>query len=77
MPSGLIRIIAPFAGVVTGRTACLHRLVNAGDSLFRITALKPVLAAVHVPEPVAGRIGLGTMAEVVGPDGRMAQARVI
>lgn len=73
----LTRIVAPFGGVVTSRTARLHRLVNAGDSLFRITALKPVLAAVHVPEHSAGEIGLGTMAEVVGPDGRLAPARVI
>lgn len=73
----LTRIVAPFAGVVTSRTARLHRLVNEGDSLFRLTALKPVLAAVHVPESSAAKIGLGTMAEVVGPDGRIAQARVI
>jgi RND family efflux transporter MFP subunit len=73
----LTRIVAPFAGVVTSRTARLHRLVNEGDSLFRLTTLKPVLAAVHVPESSAGKIGLGTMAEVVGPDGRIAQARVI
>jgi membrane fusion protein (multidrug efflux system) len=73
----LTRIVAPFAGVVTGRTARLHRLVNSGDSLFRLTALRPVLAAVHVPETSAAKIGIGTMAEVVGMGGAKAQARVV
>lgn len=73
----LTRILAPFAGVVTVRTARLHRLVNAGDSLFRITALQPVLAAIHVPESSAGTIDVGTRAEVVGPGGIRTTARVI
>jgi membrane fusion protein, multidrug efflux system len=73
----LTRILAPFPGVVTGRTARLHRLVSSGDSLFRLTALKPVLAAIHVPEATAASIGVGTTAEVVGPDGTTSQARVI
>ena len=34
--------------------ARIHRLVNPGDSLFRVTALAPVLAAVRVPEASAG-----------------------
>ena len=46
----LTRVVAPFPGVVTGRTARIGRLVNPGDSLFRLTALAPVLAAVRVPE---------------------------
>jgi membrane fusion protein (multidrug efflux system) len=73
----LTRIVAPFAGVVTGRMARLHRLVNSGDSLFRLTALRPVLAGVRVPESSAGMIGIGAKAEVVGPDGTRALARVI
>ncbi len=48
----LTKIVAPFSGVVTGRTARVQRLVNPGDSLFRVTALEPVLAAVHVPESI-------------------------
>ena len=51
----LTRITAPFAGVVTARKTRLHRLVSAGDTLFRVTALSPVLAAVHVPEAAASR----------------------
>ncbi len=33
----LTRIVAPFTGVVTERKARLHRLVSAGDTLFRLT----------------------------------------
>jgi membrane fusion protein, multidrug efflux system len=73
----LTRIVAPFAGVVTGRMARVHRLVNRGDSLFRVTALGPVLATVHVVESTAGEIGIGTEAEVVGPGDTRARARVI
>ncbi|HEY3011267.1 MAG TPA: efflux RND transporter periplasmic adaptor subunit [Gemmatimonadales bacterium] len=73
----LTRIVAPFTGVVTGRMTRLHRLVSAGDSLFRVTAPRPVLAVVHVPESAAGEIGIGTAAEVIGPNGAKAAARVI
>jgi membrane fusion protein, multidrug efflux system len=73
----LTRIIAPFAGVVTGRMTRLHRLVSSGDSLFRLTALKPVLAAIHVPETSATMITIGAQADIVGPDGTKATARVI
>ena len=73
----LTRIVAPFPGVVTARAARLHRLVNSGDSLFRITALRPVLAAVRVPELSAASIELGAQAEVVGPGGAKARAKVV
>jgi membrane fusion protein (multidrug efflux system) len=73
----LTRIVAPFSGVVTSRAARLHRLVNSGDSLFRITALRPILAAVRVPESSAANIEIGTVAEVIGPGGVEAQAKVI
>ena len=51
----LTRIVAPFAGVVTARMARVQRMVRDGDSLFRVTALAPVLATVRVPE--TGRRG--------------------
>ncbi len=73
----LTRIVAPFAGVVTARKTRLHRLVSSGDTLFRLTALSPVLAAVHVPEFAAGSLRIGTEAEVVGVGGLTAQARII
>lgn len=73
----LTRIVAPFAGVVTSRMARLHRLVEAGDSLFRVTALSPVLAAVHVPEANATSFRIGTEAEIVGLGGVTSKARII
>jgi RND family efflux transporter MFP subunit len=72
----LTRILAPFGGVVTGRTARRGRLVNAGDSLFHVTALAPVLAAVRLPEAVAFGVRVGAEAEVWGPRGERARARV-
>jgi RND family efflux transporter MFP subunit len=73
----LTRIVAPFGGVVTGRTARIGRLVNSGDSLFHLTALSPVLAAVRVPEASAFGVKLGAEADVVGPRGEKARARVV
>ena len=73
----LTRIVAPFTGVVTGRTARIGRLVGSGDSLFRLTALRPILAAVHVPEASGAGITVGTEAEVVGLGGATSKARVI
>ncbi|HEU5041007.1 MAG TPA: efflux RND transporter periplasmic adaptor subunit [Gemmatimonadales bacterium] len=73
----LTRIVAPFAGVVTSRTARVGRLVSPGDSLFRLTALAPVLAAVRVPEAAAFGVRIGAEATVEGPRGERARARVI
>lgn len=73
----LTRIVAPFSGVVTSRTARLHRLVSSGDSLFRITAQRPILAAIRVPESSAAKIDIGTSAEVIGSGGVKAQAKVV
>jgi RND family efflux transporter MFP subunit len=73
----LTRIVAPFAGVVTGRTARIGRLVSDGDSLFHLTALSPVLASVRLPEASAFDVKLGAEADVLGPRGERARARVI
>ena len=73
----LTRIVAPFAGVVTGRSARMGRLVGDGDSLFHLTALSPVLASVRLPEASAFGVKLGAEAEVLGPRGERARARVI
>jgi RND family efflux transporter MFP subunit len=73
----LTHITAPFDGVVTARSARLQRLVSSGDSLFRITALRPLLAAVRVPEAVAGEIRVGARAEVAGAGQATATALVI
>ena len=73
----LTRIVAPFAGVVTARKTRLHHLVSSGDTLFRVTALSPILAAVHVPESAAEALRIGTEAQVQGLGGHTAPARVI
>jgi RND family efflux transporter MFP subunit len=73
----LTRIVAPFGGVVTGRSARIGRLVASGDSLFHLTALAPVLAAVRLPESSAFGVKLGAEAEVVGPRGEKARAQVV
>ena len=73
----LTRIVAPFTGVVTGRTARIGRLVADGDSLFHLTALSPVLASVRIPEASAFGVKLGAEADVLGPRGEKARARVV
>jgi RND family efflux transporter MFP subunit len=73
----LTRIASPFDGAITGRTARVGRLVESGDSLFHVTALVPVLASVRVPEASAFGVKLGAEAEVVGPRGERARARVV
>jgi membrane fusion protein (multidrug efflux system) len=73
----LTRIVAPFAGVVTARPARVQRMVNPGDSLFRVTALSPMLAAVRVPETAASGLKVGAEAQVLGSGGANAHARVI
>jgi RND family efflux transporter MFP subunit len=73
----LTRIVAPFGGVVTGRSGRIGRLVGDGDSLFHLTALSPVLASVRLPEGSAFAVKLGAEADVLGPRGERARARVI
>jgi RND family efflux transporter MFP subunit len=73
----LTRIVAPFAGVVTARMARVQRLVNAGDSLFRVTALAPVLATVRVPEAALAGLRVGAPARVLTAGGASAAARVV
>jgi len=62
------RVTAPFAGAVTARAARRGRLVSDGDSLFRITALGPLLVSVRVPES-AGGSAPGDSARVVSRSG--------
>ena len=73
----LTRIVAPFAGVVTARVARVQRMVRDGDSLFRVTALAPVLATVRVPEAAATGLRVGAVARVLTAGGKSAEARVI
>lgn len=71
----LTRVTAPFAGVVTARSVRPGRLVASGDSLFRVTALRPLLVSVRVPE-TASDVAAGSAATVTALDGRTAAARV-
>ena len=71
----LTRVTAPFGGVVSARYARAGRLAAPGDSLFRITALAPLLVGVQVPEGEARSLRAGSAAEVVAP-GVTAAARV-
>jgi RND family efflux transporter MFP subunit len=73
----LTRIVAPFAGVVTSRMARVQRLVNPGDSLFRVTALAPVLAAVRVPEAAAAGLRVGAPARVLTAGGGSGSGRIV
>jgi membrane fusion protein, multidrug efflux system len=73
----LTRIVAPFDGVVTARMARVQRLVNPGDSLFRVTALSPVLATVRVPEAASAGLRVGAAARVLTTGGKSAEARVV
>jgi len=73
----LTRITAPFAGVVTLRAARPRRLVAPGDTLFRVTAMGPLLARVRVPETAAMDVRPGLAAEVAAVEGGAGRARVV
>jgi RND family efflux transporter MFP subunit len=73
----LTRITAPFAGVVTSRSARPGRLVAPGDTLFRVTAAGPLLAQVRVPELTAATIRVGSPVQVTAAAGGAANGRVI
>lgn len=73
----LTRVTAPFVGMVTARAVRARRLVTAGDSLFRVSALGPLRVSVHVPEGSGGRLRPGATGAVVGGDGTVVRATVI
>lgn len=73
----LTRIVAPFSGVVTARSARVGRLVGDGDTLFRLTALGPLLAAVRLPETSAFTLRIGDGADVLTAAGARVHARVV
>jgi RND family efflux transporter MFP subunit len=72
----LTRVTAPFAGVVSARYVRAHRLVSAGDTLFRLTERAPLLVRVHVPEAQAGALRMGALATVRGAQGARTTATV-
>jgi membrane fusion protein, multidrug efflux system len=73
----LTRVVAPFAGIVTGRYVRPKRFVAVGETLFRVTERTPLLARVRLPEASAGAVRVGDAATVVGVGGVTATARVV
>lgn len=73
----LTHVVAPFAGVVVRRMVQPYRFVAEGDSLLRLSALAPLLAAVHVSESAARGIAVGTRAWVAAIGGGTTAARVV
>jgi hypothetical protein len=57
--------------------ARVQRLVSPGDSLFRVTALAPVLAAVRVPEAAAAGLRVGAPARVLTAGGGSGSGRIV
>jgi membrane fusion protein (multidrug efflux system) len=70
------RIVAPFSGVITRRMTGRGRAVQAGESLFRLTALQALRAIVRVPERDARRLQRGGLASLTSEDGTRVRATV-
>lgn len=73
----LTLVTAPFAGLVAARAVRPRRLVSAGDSLFRVSALGPLRVSVRVPEGSGTGLHPGDAGAVVGGDGTTARATVL
>lgn len=73
-------IVAPFAGVVVERYAHLGQRVVEDDnvSLFRITAMSPLLARIYVPEDQINLLSVGMKAEFTssGSNAQKMAARI-
>ena len=66
------RIVAPFAGVITSRTAEIGMLVNAGqEALFVVEDLSRIRVQVNVPQTYAMQATPGTTAHVILPESSM------
>jgi RND family efflux transporter MFP subunit len=67
------RIVAPFAGVITSRTAEVGMLVTAGkESLFVVEDLSRIRVQMNVPQTYAMQATPGTTANVVLPESSLA-----
>ncbi|MBN9588051.1 MAG: efflux RND transporter periplasmic adaptor subunit [Alphaproteobacteria bacterium] len=78
------RIVAPFDGVVTRRTADIGNLVTAGpasngDPLFEVADMHVLRVYVNVPQSYSAQIGQGAQASLTVPEypGRRFQARLV
>jgi multidrug efflux pump subunit AcrA (membrane-fusion protein) len=67
------RIVAPFDGIVTQRSAEVGMLVTAGtQSLFTVEDMSRVRVQVNVPQTYAAQTGVGTTATVSLPESTSA-----
>jgi RND family efflux transporter MFP subunit len=71
------RIRAPFAGSVSRRFVRVGQSVEAGDPLFRVTALSPLRAQLRVPELAARGLAIGQSLRFRGPDGSVVEGRIL
>ena len=82
---GFKRIVAPFDGVVTQRSANIGALVNAGagsssaTALFNVADVHKLRVYVHVPQSASASIRAGMAASLALPQfpGRTFQAQVV
>ena len=69
---GFTRIEAPFAGVVTSRSAQIGALIVAGTAgsqpLFTVSDVRRVRIFVRVPQGYAGQVHVGMQAQVTVPE---------
>src|SRR3546814_17010902 len=69
---GFTRITAPFAGILTSRSAQIGALVSAGNGaakpLFTVAAVSHLLVYVHVPQNQSGRLTKSLVATLTIPE---------
>src|SRR3546814_18487525 len=69
---GFTRITAPFAGIVTSRSALIGALVSAGNGaakpLFTVADVSPLRVYVHVPQNQSVRLTQGLVAKLTVPE---------
>ena len=70
------RIVAPFDGIVTQRTAEIGSLITAGkESIYVIEDMSRVRVQMHVPQTYAAEIGPGVQADIHLPDSTVPAVR--
>ncbi|WP_411280957.1 efflux RND transporter periplasmic adaptor subunit [Gemmatimonas sp.] len=70
------RILSPFDGVVTGRYVQPGRLLALHDTIVRVTARRPWLARVRVPESESATLRIHDRLAVVTTSGRRLDGRI-
>jgi RND family efflux transporter MFP subunit len=70
------RVRAPFAGAVAHRYVRVGQRVAQGDTLFRVTARRPLRARVQVGELQAVGLHVGNRASVRGVDGTTVEGAI-